>query len=179
MLSSLPNRVLNPAFIPTHTTLIRQPHPTTCIQQCIRSFDQLSFSKTQTLDQIQDDDLVALPLLSNAPDDKSLRLCVIRNQQYVFPLVRHEDDVETDLFLDPKYADSNISLQDFEFDGVEKLPYYGVGWYGQREGYGAPASEIWTIEEDMLEKCLEDGVEIPFIDVGMAHGEKARGGALF
>jgi hypothetical protein len=62
---------------------------------------------------------------------------------------------------------------------VEKLPYYGVGWYGQREGYGAPASEIWTIEEDMLEKCLEDGVEIPFIDVGMAHGEKARGGALF
>jgi hypothetical protein len=26
---------------------------------------------------------------------------------------------------------------------------------------------------------LEDGVKIPFIDVGMAHGEKARGGALF
>lgn len=98
----------------------------------MRSLDQLSFSKTQSLDQIQDDDLVALPLLSDTSDDKSLRLCVIRNQQYVFPLVRHEDDVETDLFLDPKYADSNISLQDFELDGVEKLPYYGVGWYGQR-----------------------------------------------
>jgi hypothetical protein len=151
----------------------------------MRSFDHLSFSKTQSLDQIQDDDLVALPLaLSDASDDTSLRLCVIRNQQYVFPLVRHEDDVETDLFLDPKHAESNISLRDFE---VEKLPYYGVGWYGQRPvpslgggpGYGAPANEIWTIEQDMLDKCLEDGVKIPYIDVGMAHGEKARGGALF
>eukprot|EP00956_Cyclotella_meneghiniana_P012591 scaffold17892_cov52-Cyclotella_meneghiniana.AAC.3 len=104
----------------------------------------------------------------------------------VFPLVRHQDDVETDLFIDPKHADSNISLQDIQVDDAEQLPYYGVGWYGQRPvpslgggpGYGATADEIWTIEEEMLEKCLEDGVQVPVIDVGMAHGEKARGGAL-
>ena len=70
---------------------------------------------------------------------------------------------------------------------------YGVGWYGQRPvpslgggpGYGAEADEVWSIDEDLLELILsgsmEDGtvVEIPVIDVGMAHGEKARGGALF
>jgi hypothetical protein len=139
----------------------------------------------QSLDQLQDDDLVALPVgesIENAP----LRLCVIRNQQFVFPLVRHEDDVETDLFLDPKHASSNVNLQEFQL-GDEELLYYGVGFYGQRPvpslgggpGYGADATEVWSIGEEMLEKCLEDGVEVPVIDVGMAHGEKARGGALF
>ena len=50
---------------------------------------------------------------------------------------------------------------------------------GGRPRYGADATEIWTMEEEMLEKCLENGVHVPIIDVGIAHGEKARGGALF
>jgi len=174
--------------MPIYNNLHQPQHHATC-KQCIRSLEYLSFSKTQSLDQIQDDDLVALPIESSEKpnDDKplQLRLCVIRNQQFAFPLVRHEDDVDTDLFLDPKHTESNIYLKDLELD--EKVPYYGVGWYGQRPvpslgggpGYGADATEIWSIEEEALMKCLQDGVEVPFIDVGMAHGEKARGGALF
>ena len=187
--TSRPIQVLRPAFVPIPTTYSSQlrRHHKTCKEQCIRSLDHLYFSKTQSLDQIQDDDLVALPFSTEDTSDKpQMRLCVIRNQQFAFPLVRHADDVETDLFLDPKHADSNMSLQDFSLSS-EEVPYYGIGFYGQRPvpslgggpGYGAAATEIWSIEEDMLEKCLEDGVEIPYIDVGMAHGEKARGGALF
>ena len=51
---------------------------------------------------------------------------------------------------------------------------------GDLPGYGAEADEVWSIDEDVLEQLLnEDGVDLPVIDVGMAHGEKARGGALF
>ena len=49
---------------------------------------------------------------------------------------------------------------------------------GGGPGYGATADEIWTIKEEMLEKCLQDGVSVPVIDVGMAHGEKTRGDVL-
>ena len=126
-----------------------------------------------------------------------MRLCVIRNQQYIYPLIRHEDDVETDLFLDPRFIEKQISLQDIlhwwnannsNNEVKSELQYYGVGWYGQRPvpslgggpGYGAEADEVWSIDEDVLEQLLnEDGVDLPVIDVGMAHGEKARGGALF
>ena len=73
------------------------------------------------------------------------------------------------------------------------MQYYGVGWYAQRPvpslgcgpGYGAEADEIWSIDEDVLEQILsedDDGgvvVDLPVIDVGMAHGEKARGGLYF
>ena len=162
-------------------------------------------------------------------DPMQLRLCVIRSQEHVLPLVRHEvryscfcksrlwtsshvhiwsnfcplakkDDVETDLFLDPRYAEKEIRLSNImdwsnsqpttthdEEKSTEDIPYYGVGWYGQRPvpslgggpGYGAEADEVWSIEEEMLETLAVEGVEIPVIDVGMAHGEKARGGALF
>ena len=172
------------------------------------------------LEQIADDDLVALPfdayIASTSPTQRAesdknlkLRLCVIRNQRCVFPLVRHEDDVETDLFLDPRYVEKSIRLSDVahwsesklrrestvqeEIDGSQQtieemgVSYYGVGWYGQRPvpslgggpGYGADATEVWSIEEDTLERLFDDGVDIPVIDVGIAHGEKARGGALF
>jgi len=46
-------------------------------------------------------------------------------------------------------------------------------------GYGADANEVWSIDEDTLERLHDDGVAVPVIDIGMAHGEKARGGALF
>lgn len=172
-------------------------------------------SSMQPIDELADDDLVALPfdgyitkISSSSHDDETeanfkLRLCVIRNQQYIYPLIRHEDDVETDLFLDPRYIEKQIDLKDIlqwwngstmnesnNNDGKEmsELQYYGVGWYGQRPvpslgggpGYGAEADEVWSIDEDVLEQLLsEDGVDLPVIDVGMAHGEKARGGALF
>mmetsp|Transcript_10609 Transcript_10609/g.22062 ORF Transcript_10609/g.22062 Transcript_10609/m.22062 type:complete len:267 (+) Transcript_10609:63-863(+) len=186
----------------------------------------LKAKNTQPWDQLADDDQVALPLdsyldavssqvkKSETTDLKdyssaNLRLCVIRNGECVYPLVQHEDDVETDLFLDPRYAEGEgVRLGDLlewmrqqneqcelecgNQDATMKLdrdiPYYGVGWYGQRPvpslgggpGYGADATEIWSIEEDVLETLVEEGdVEIPVIDVGMAHGEKARGGALF
>ncbi|KAL7519887.1 hypothetical protein ACHAWX_004641 [Stephanocyclus meneghinianus] len=191
---SRPHPGLRPAFIPTHTSVrpSQHQHDVNCRQQCINSLNHLYSSKFTSLDQLQDDDLVALPFDSSSSHDSTgLRLCVIRNQQFVYPLVRHEDDVETDLFLDPKHAESTLRLQDFQqtdnLDSQSTIPYYGVGWYGQRPvpslgggpGYGADATEIWTIEEEMLEKCLLDGVNVPVIDVGIAHGEKARGGALF
>ena len=47
---------------------------------------------------------------------------------------------------------------------------------GGGPGYGADAQEIWSIEEEILTKLAEDGVELPILDVGIAHGEKARGG---
>mmetsp|Transcript_17801 Transcript_17801/g.26819 ORF Transcript_17801/g.26819 Transcript_17801/m.26819 type:complete len:216 (+) Transcript_17801:74-721(+) len=163
----------------------------------------------QPIEELADDDLVALPFdgyltttttTSTSDDDEAklqLRLCVIRNQQYIYPLIRHEDDVETDLFLDPRFIEKQISLQDIlqwwnannsNNEVKNELQYYGVGWYGQRPvpslgggpGYGAEVDEVWSIDEDLLEQLLsEDGVDLPVIDVGMAHGEKARGGALF
>lgn len=166
---------------------------------------------------LADDDLIALPfdayITSSSPTSSTktteiepnqqlfkMRLCVIRNQQYIYPLIRHEDDVETDLFLDPRFVNREITLDDMlqwcsdycksnniNNDDVHQYKYYGVGWYGQRPvpslgggpGYGAEADEVWSVDEDVLEEILNDYVDIPVIDVGMAHGEKARGGALF
>ena len=169
-------------------------------------------SSLMPIDELADDDLVAVPFddyiaLSSEEETKfQLRLCVVRNQNCIYPLIRHEDDVETDLFLDPRHVEKQILLQDIlrwwtendqlkldegdndTKDSINELQYYGVGWYGQRPvpslgggpGYGAEADEIWSIDESVLEQLLdEDGVDVPIIDVGMAHGEKARGGALF
>ena len=179
-----------------------------------------------------DDDLIALPFdgyistITNTndnndditstnnsnthnPSQQKLRLCVVRNQaQNIPPLVRREDDVETDLFLDPRYLDKDIKICDILHywlsstvqspldttkttdSEITKVQYYGIGWYGQRPvpslgggpGYGAEADEIWSIDEDMLNAILneeESSVDVPSIDIGIAHGEKARGGALF
>lgn len=178
------------------------------------------------MSELADDDLVALPFdgyvassaevatgksLDDDDDDSlKLRLCVVRDRQLVAPLIRREDDVETDLFLDPRHSDKRIKLSDVvdywsgaqrtagddatteamaeEASATIEVPHYGVGWYGQRPvpslgggpGYGAEADEVWSVEEEVLESdVVADGVEVPVIDVGMAHGEKARGGALF
>ena len=131
-LQSPNHTIIRPAFVPSSHVTLNRPHhrDINCKHQCIHSLNHLHSSKTQSLDQIQDDDLIALPFVSlgtSSENPPSLRLCVVRNQQMVFPLVRHQDDVETDLFIDPKHADSNISLQDNQVDDVEQLPYYGVG----------------------------------------------------
>ena len=138
------------------------------------------------------------------------RLCVVRPDATVAPLCLHEDDVETDLFLDPRcYEDT--SWQEVQDDqvregsfllsigvvfGINQIGFfvflfkivqtYGEGWYGQRPvpslgggpGYGAMADEIWSIDEELLSRLAEDKVQLPILDVGIAHGEKARGGSF-
>jgi len=115
------------------------------------------------------------------PADSKPRLCVVRPDGSVLPLCRHEDDVETDLFSDPR---STISFwSDLTDDDIKGT--YGEGWYGQRPvpslgggpGYGAEADEIWSVDEELLEQVASDGVEVPVLDIGISHGEKARGGA--
>eukprot|EP00957_Ditylum_brightwellii_P156240 11891733-Ditylum_brightwellii.AAC.1 len=84
----------------------------------------------------------------DAPPPKP-RLCVVRADATVAPLCRHEDDVETDLFLDPR-PNSIPSPEDISDENV--VGTYGEGWYGQRPvpslgggpGYGAEADEIWS-----------------------------------
>ena len=63
--------------------------------------NHLYSSNTQSLDQIQDDDLAALPFVSFGTSSEN-------------PSCLRRDDVGTDLFIDPKHADSNISLQDIQ-----------------------------------------------------------------
>lgn len=111
------------------------------------------------------------------------RLCVVRPDSGVHALCYHEDDVETDLFVDPRVADQPWTDDLVDEDVVGR---YGEGWYGQRPvpslgggpGYGAEADEIWSIDEEVLNELREDGVLLPVLDVGIAHGEKARGGAF-
>jgi hypothetical protein len=111
------------------------------------------------------------------------RLCVVRPDNTVAPLCRHEDDVETDLFADPR-CDSDTAWRVVTDDHITGT--YGEGWYGQRPvpslgggpGYGAQADEIWSLDLVTLEQIESDGVLLPTLDVGIAHGEKARGGYL-
>lgn len=108
------------------------------------------------------------------------KLHVVRPDGTVSPLCAHEDDNPTDLYVDPR-LDYYIDINDSDI-----VKCYGEGWYSQRvvpslgggPGYGAEADDVWSIEEDMLEKIEMDKVEIPLLDLGIAHGEKARGGAI-
>jgi len=110
------------------------------------------------------------------------RLCAVRPDGGVHPLCIHEDDVETDLFCDPR----SVGPWTDEVTDSDIVGTYGEGWYGQRPvpslgggpGYGAEADEIWSVDKEVLERLALDGVEVPVLDVGIAHGEKARGGAL-
>jgi hypothetical protein len=110
------------------------------------------------------------------------RFWVVRPDGIVAPLCRHEDDVETDLHIDPRCYDETFWETEVSDETVKGT--YGEGWYGQRPvpslgggpGYGADAQEIWSIDEELLEQLATAGVELPILDVGIAHGEKARGG---
>jgi hypothetical protein len=124
-----------------------------------------------------ENDLVAV----QKDEDSSPRFCVVRPDATVAPLCQHEDDVETDLYIDPRCYEEKF-WEEASDENVKGT--YGEGWYGQRPvpslgggpGYGADAHEIWSIDEEILTKLEEDGVELPILDVGIAHGEKARGG---
>lgn len=124
-------------------------------------------------------DLVAV----KKPSDNKPRLCVVRADATLGALCTHEDDVETDLFLDPR-CDSDPFWTDATDNDI--CGTYGEGYYGQRPvpslgggpGYGADAQDIWSVTEAVLEKLVQDGVDLPVLDVGIAHGEKARGGSF-
>lgn len=108
------------------------------------------------------------------PANESPRLCVVCPDRSVLPLCRHEDDVETDLFTDPRSTlEFWTALEDSDVVGT-----YGQGWYGQRPmsslgggpRYGAEADEIWSLSEELLEQVESDGVNVPVLDVGISHG---------
>jgi hypothetical protein len=138
-------------------------------------------------DKYLENDLVAVRRLN---DDKPV-LCVVNTDGGVIPLCRRLDDVETDLFADPRQIISDgryISITDKEVndDDIYEGKVWGEGFYGQRPvpslgggpGYGAIADEVWSVSEELLESILAQGIDIPTIDVGIAHGEKARGGSI-
>jgi hypothetical protein len=111
------------------------------------------------------------------------RLCAVKPDGSVVPLCRRSDDVETDLYADPR----EFAVRYWSDPRDEHaLKAYGEGYYGQRPipslgggpGYGAEADEVWSVDERILEEVELDGVELPILDVGIAHGEKARGGSF-
>lgn len=86
-----------------------------------------------------ENDLVAIQIPPNDDDEgdnessvtaeNSPRLCVVRPDGCVCPLCYHEDDVETDHFVDPRVS-SQAWTEDVTDDDVTST--YGEGWYGQR-----------------------------------------------
>ena len=126
-----------------------------------------------------ENDLVAVQLTPEATP----RLCAVKPDGGVNALCQREDDVETDLFADPREY-SNQAWQEVVDEQITGR--YGEGWYGQRPvpslgggpGYGAEADEIWSVTEDLIETVRGDGVDLPILDMGIAHGEKARAGAF-
>ena len=100
------------------------------------------------------------------------------------PLCIREDDVETDLLGDPRQFSDTFWRQGVTDDNV--VGSYGEGYYGQRPvpslgggpGYGADADEVWSVSEETLESVRDAGVQVPVVDMGIAHGEKARGGSF-
>ncbi len=132
----------------------------------------------------QENDLVAILVQDDGNNNQSrCRLCVVISDGNVSPLCQHEDDVTTDLYLDLRDNHGDQEWwQSVTDEHVRQC--YGEGWYGQRPvpslgggpGYGAQADEVWSVSQKVLEQIQRDGVELPVVDVGMAHGEKARSG---
>lgn len=131
-----------------------------------------------------ENDLVSIAFSKESPGSFQPRLCAVKPDGTVVPLCRREDDVETDLFADPREFDEDFWTEVVSDEHVQGI--HGEGYYGQRPvpslgggpGYGAEADEIWSVSEDMLESITEDGVKIPRLDMGISHGEKARGGSF-
>jgi hypothetical protein len=131
-------------------------------------------------DAFQDGDLVAVSKGGSIP-----RLCAVHGRDgSVAPLCIHADDAETDLFVDPREFSQVFWQKDVTDADVTAT--FGEGFYGQRPvpslgggpGYGAEADELWSVAEETLEEIRASQVDLPVLDVGMAHGEKARGGVF-
>ena len=137
------------------------------------------FCPLMALSKYLENDLVAVRIR----EDDAPRLCAVKPDGGVAPLCIREDDVETDLFADPREF-SNGAWDDVVEDNV--AGEFGEGFYGQRPvpslgggpGYGADALEIWSVTEEVLDEVRQKGIELPVLDVGIAHGEKARGGSF-
>ncbi|KAL7562823.1 hypothetical protein ACA910_002445 [Epithemia clementina (nom. ined.)] len=177
--------------------LRQQSQRTICCQRQIFPFHLLSSAYLEN-------DLVAVVL----PEDKSIqngkngdgtavattvtttrgrpcRLGVVKPDGGVVPLCQRVDDVATDLWDDPReFSNSYYWSQQVTDDCIVRT--YGEGFYGQRPvpslgggpGYGAEADEVWSVDESVLETIKVDGVWLPELDMGIAHGEKARAGAF-
>lgn len=150
---------------------------------CVSSFVLQRSQRTTTIpsalsDAYQEDDLVAVSKGGSVP-----RLCAVHGKDgIVVPLCIHADDVETDLFIDPREFSQVFWQKDVTDADVTAT--FGHGFYGQRPvpslgggpGYGAEADELWSVTAETLEEIRDSPVDLPVLDVGMAHGEKARGG---
>ena len=86
-----------------------------------------------------------------------------------------------DLYVDPRRAplgdvtdDDVLAVAETVLYGQRPVPSLGGG-----PGYGAEADDVYSLDADELRAWEADhGLAVPTLDVGIAHGEKARGGAL-
>ena len=144
-----------------------------------------------------ENDLVAIVVPSSSLDDdddnesskdenkhKQGRLCAVTPEGGVVPLCHRLDDVETDLLADPREFANPWYRHEVSDEHV--CGTYEEGFYGQRPvpslgggpGYGAQADEVWSVDQAVMEAVAADGVWLPEVDMGIAHGEKARAGTF-
>ena len=82
-------------------------------------------------------------------------------------------------------AQLEMDLRKKETNKAPKMALHIGDWIGRRvrkymgggPGYGAEAQEIWSVDEELLVQLEDENVNLPILDMGIAHGEKARGGA--
>lgn len=142
--------------------------------KCLTSVQRRTLLSSDFLEN----DLVAV----RGEERESPRLCAVKPDGSVAPLCQKEDDVETDLFVDPREFFVSFWSEDVIDSDVTKV--YGEGYYGQRPvpslgggpGYGAEADDVWSVPESILDEVRNDGVDLPRLDMGIAHGEKSRAG---
>jgi hypothetical protein len=182
-ITSFPDHHCHQVYIQVNIRQQKQNHLQRQEIVCQQSYRLYALS-----DKFMENDLIAVTCSSN--NTSIARLCVVAQDGIVIPLCLHEDDVETDLFIDPRECYDNKKTK-FWSSRVDDDVYrdgkvYGEGFYGQRPvpslgggpGYGALADEIWSVSVELLETIRNDDIIIPILDVGIAHGEKARGGSI-
>jgi len=113
------------------------------------------------------------------PDTAKQRLCVVDCDSLAQPVCRKEDDVPEDVYLDLRVKPVDVRNEDVQLlvqdamYGQRPVPSLGGG-----PGYGADADEVWSIGQETLSSLEAQGLTIPVLDVGIAHGEKARAGPI-
>lgn len=150
-----------------------------------RKIVQCRIRRIQSRIQVLSSDFLENDLVTvKRSSDEAPRLCAVGQDNNVIPLCQRADDDETTLFADPRESSDGFWMDPPGDEVVTQR--YEEAWYGQLPvpslgggpGYGAEADETWTTTDEVLEQVHSDGVEIPVLDMGIAHGEKARGGAF-
>ena len=111
-------------------------------------------------DKYLENDLVSITYVKDGSTSCNLRLCAVKPDGSVVPLCQREDDVDTDLFADPREFNEDfwtVGVADEDVKGR-----HGEGYYGQRPvpslgggpGYGAEADEIWSVTEDVIDGLI-------------------------